>query len=58
MEKYICCYNLTEKCYYVAKDVSDDRALQKIEDHIERVHGIRMTEEMRERAVLLLREAA
>ena len=58
MEKYLSCYNLTEKCYFVSKDESELRTLEKMTEHIERIHNIKMTEEMKERALELMQEAA
>jgi len=58
MDKLISCWNVTEKCYFVVQDDSEEAALKKIADHAEKVHDIKFTEEMREKAISVIRQAA
>ncbi len=58
MDRLISCWNVTEKCYFVVQDDSEEMALKKIAEHTEKVHNLKFTEEMREKAISVIRKAA
>jgi len=58
MDRYLSCWKVTGKCYYVALDETDEGAMRKLEEHAEAVHQIHLTEEMREIARRTMRKAA
>jgi predicted small metal-binding protein len=58
MDKLLSCWNITEKCYFVVQDESEEEALRKIAEHAEKAHSITFTKEMREKAKSLIRKAA
>lgn len=58
MDRYLSCWKITGKCYYVALDASDEGALRKLSEHVESAHHIHLTDEMREKAKSLMQMAA
>ena len=58
MDKYLSCWKITGKCYYVALDETDEGAMKKLAEHVEAAHQILLTEEMREKAKTMMRRAA
>ncbi|MEW6719499.1 MAG: DUF1059 domain-containing protein [Thermodesulfobacteriota bacterium] len=58
MDKYLSCWNVTGKCYFVVRDVTEEGAIRQIAEHAEKAHGMEFTEELREKARLQMRIAA
>ena len=58
MDRYLSCWRITGKCYYVALDESEEEAIKKLSKHVESAHQIELSDEMREKAKALMRSAA
>ncbi|MBP2673468.1 MAG: hypothetical protein H6Q84_308 [Deltaproteobacteria bacterium] len=58
MDKYLSCWNVTGKCYFVVRKDSEEEVLERFSEHLKIVHGIQLTEELREKAISVLRKAA
>lgn len=58
MDKYLSCWNVTGKCYYVVRSESEDGAIKQIAEHAEKTHGMDFTEELKEKAKETMRTAA
>jgi predicted small metal-binding protein len=58
MDKLISCMNITGKCYYVAQAETEEETLRKLAEHMESAHPMKLTEDMREKAISLTRKAA
>jgi len=58
MEKYLSCWIVTGKCYFVVEDESEEGALEKLSEHVKQAHQMPFTDEMREKAILAMRTAA
>ncbi len=58
MNKLISCWNVTEKCYFVVRDESEEEVLKKFAEHVESAHRMKLTEDLREKAKAMIRKAA
>jgi len=58
MDKYLSCWKITGKCYYVALDETDEGAMRKLAEHVAAAHQIHLTAEMLKKAKAVMGQAA